>query len=181
MKYHPIRKTDDSWTEDFSHNRDYIGKYWNRKYIRAVQAILNSTKGKVGRGESFFYKAFGNTEEEFLELLEMPETFILYRFFFEWIDTKGEMGTNHWRKAWEVCKNSLSNNDWLDLMDYIHLNNFSEKENERFTSSEAQDLLSFYTNFRKDIITPGTKLYKLKEEYDLNPTIELRRKKGLIC
>ena len=49
MKFHPIRKNDDSWTEDFSHNRDYIGKYWNRKYIRAVQAILNSTKGgKIG-------------------------------------------------------------------------------------------------------------------------------------
>ena len=177
MKFHPIRKNDESWTEDFSHNRDYIGKYWNRKYIRAVQAILNSTKGKVGRGESFFYKAFGNTEEEFLELLEMPETFILYRYFFEWIDTKGEMGTAHWKKSWISCKNSLSENDWTELLDYIHHNNFSEKGNSYFSSSEAQDLLSFYTNFRKDIITPGTALYKLKEEYDSNPTIELRRKK----
>ena len=58
----------------------------------------------MGRGESFFYKAFGNTEEEFLELLEMPETFILYRYFFEWIDTKGEMGTAHWKKSWISCK-----------------------------------------------------------------------------
>lgn len=149
MKFHPIRKNDDSWTEDFSHNRDYIGKYWNRKYIRAIQAILNSTKGKVGRGESFFYKAFGNTENEFLELLEMPETFILYRYFFEWIDAKGEMGTNHWRKAWEICKKSLSENDWSEVLDYIHHNNFSEKENARFRSTEAQHLLTFYTNFRK--------------------------------
>ena len=58
MKYHPICKKEED-EEDFSHNRDYIGKHWNRKYIRAVQAILNSTKGKIGRGQSFFYEAFG--------------------------------------------------------------------------------------------------------------------------
>lgn len=52
MKYHPIRRTEDM-DEDYSHNRDYIGKYWNRKYIRAIQAVLNSTKGKIGKGTSF--------------------------------------------------------------------------------------------------------------------------------
>jgi len=60
MKYHPLRKEDDG--SDFSHNRDYIGIHWNRKYIRAIQAILNSTKGKVGRGRSFFLEAFGSNE-----------------------------------------------------------------------------------------------------------------------
>lgn len=178
MKFHPIRKKDDSWDIDYSHNRDYIGVHWNRKYIRAIQAILNSTKGKVGRGESFFYKAFGNTEEEFLELLEMPETFILYRFFFEWIDTKPNgQGTKHWRDAWRNCKEVLSENEWSELLDYIHHNSFSETTSTQFRKPEAQKLLSFYTNYRKDIITPGTVLYKLKQEYDSNPTIELRRKK----
>ena len=43
MKYHPI--TDPKYCS----NRDYIGKNWNRKYIRTIQAILNSTKGKVGK------------------------------------------------------------------------------------------------------------------------------------
>ncbi len=41
MKYHPI---DDP---DYFRNRDYIGKpHWNRKFIRAIQAVLNSTHGK---------------------------------------------------------------------------------------------------------------------------------------
>lgn len=40
MKYHPIND------KEFFMNRDYIGKHWNRKFIRAVQAVLNSTKGK---------------------------------------------------------------------------------------------------------------------------------------
>lgn len=77
MKYHPIHG-DEGAEIDYSHNRDYIGEHWNRKYIRAIQAILNSTKGKVGKGTSFFEEAFGKDLIEFQELLEMPETFILW-------------------------------------------------------------------------------------------------------
>ena len=75
MKFHPIVGKD-------RFNRDYLGKHWNRKYIRAIQAILNSTKGKIGRGKSFFYEAFGHSEKEFYELLEMPETFIIAKLLY---------------------------------------------------------------------------------------------------
>ena len=176
MKYHPIRKgkCDD---EDYSHNRDYIGKHWNRKYIRAVQAILNSTKGKIGKGMSFFLEAFGATEEEYFELLEMPETFILYRFFFKWLDEKGPMGTDHWRQCWCHCMGTLDEVEKQNVLDIIHRNIFSQEEIDSIVSEDALTLLNFYTNYRKDIITPGTKLYELKQEYDAHPTIELRRKK----
>lgn len=176
MKYHPIRKADTD-AEDFSHNRDYIGKHWNRKYIRAIQAILNSTKGKVGRGMSFFNEAFGSTEEEFMELLEMPETFIIYRFFFKWLDERGDMGTSHWRRCWRECESSLPQREWKRVLDVIHANVFTEETIKGITKPTAIRLLEFYVNYRKDIITPGTELYKLKEEYDRHPTIELRRKK----
>ena len=176
MKYHPLRKEKDT-DEDFSHNRDYIGQFWNRKYIRAIQAILNSTKGKVGRGQSFFYEAFGHTEEEFFELLELPETFILYRFFFKWLDEKGNMGTNHWRMCWQQCMTMLDESEKIKTLDIIHRNVFSLEELQSVTSTDARLLLTFYTNYRKDIITPGTLLYELKQEYDAHPTIELRRKK----
>jgi len=176
MKYHPIRKETNA-EEDFSHNRDYIGVHWNRKYIRAVQAILNSTKGKVGKGLSFFYEAFGKDEREYFELLEMPETFILYRFFFKWLDEHYDMGTNHWRDCWNHCMAVLDESSKETLLDVIHNNVFSSAELSRVTSPDALKLLSFYTNYRKDIITPGTDLYRLKEMYDKNPTKQLRRKK----
>lgn len=176
MKYHPIRKGKDD-AEDFSHNRDYIGKHWNRKYIRAIQAILNSTKGKVGKGITFFLEAFGNDETEYMELLEMPETFILYRFFFKWLDEKGNMGTDHWRQCWNHCMNTLEEDEKQLVLDIIHTNTFYKEELEAVTSADALKLLNFYTNHRKDIITPGTELYRLKQEYDENPTIRLRRKK----
>lgn len=173
MKYHPLRKEADG--TDFSHNRDYIGVHWNRKYIRAIQAILNSTKGKVGRGQSFFFEAFGHSEEEYMELLEMPETFILYRFFFKWLDDKYGIGTQHWRNCWTECKNSVSESEWQHILEIIHRNTFSTEEKESITSPISKKLLEMYTNYRKDIITEGTQLYQYKLEYDKKPTIELRR------
>ncbi len=73
MKYHPIMDP------KYFQNREYIGVYWNRKFIRTIQAVLNSTKGKIGTSRSFFNKAFGKDENEFNKILHMPETFIIYR------------------------------------------------------------------------------------------------------
>lgn len=177
MKYHPIKKGANDEV-DFSHNRDYIGEHWNRKYIRAVQAILNSTKGKVGRGKSFFYEAFGSTEDEFMELLEMPETFILYRFFFKWLDEQEENGTSHWRNCWKECMIKLSENEKKILLEVIHQNKFNNEVCEQFLNPLVRQLLSFYNNYRNDIVTEGTELYRLKQIYDANPTIKLKRHKN---
>jgi hypothetical protein len=90
MKYHPIM--DEKWFT----NRDYIDQpHWSRKSIRTIQAVLNSTHGKIGRGRTFFFKAFGRSEEEFQELLMMPEAFIIKRW-----DAELNGLTNKWRKAY---------------------------------------------------------------------------------
>ena len=175
MKYHPLRKEADG--SDYSHNRDYIGVNWNRKYVRAIQAILNSTKGKVGRGQSFFFEAFGHDENEYMELLEMPETFILYRFFFKWLDEKYGIGTQHWRDCWQECMSTVDEDEKQRILDVIHHNTFTAEEKDTISSPIGHKLLEMYTNYRKDIITPGTLLYKYKSEYDENPTMELRRAK----
>lgn len=135
------------------------------------------TKGKIGKGMSFFLEAFGSDEDEYFELLEMPETFILYRFFFKWLDEKGSMGTEHWRRCWNHCMMTLEEGEKQNVLDIIHRNVFSQEELGTVVSDDARELLNFYTNYRKDIITPGTQLYELKQEYDAHPTIELRRKK----
>ena len=77
MKYHPI---DDP---AYFNNRDFIGRAWNRKYIRAIQAVLNSTHGKTGRGKSFFEAAFGRNIEQYNEILMMPEAFIIERYKYD--------------------------------------------------------------------------------------------------
>lgn len=149
MKYHPIRG-------EHSHDRDYIGEHWNRKYIRAVQAILNATKGKIGRGVSFFEKAFGRNEEEYMELLIMPETFLLFRFFFEHLGY-----TQQWRKA----MSELTDAEREELYPIIFKNDFNHidelTENEKF-----RHILKFYKNYRGDIADHNSELYKLKQEFD---------------
>jgi len=73
MKYAAIDQTD----------RTYIGRNWNRKYLRAINVILNVTKGVVAKEEDFFLRAFGKDEAEYLEILSMPDEFIRFRDFFE--------------------------------------------------------------------------------------------------
>lgn len=149
MKYHPIRG-------EHSHDRDYIGEHWNRKYIRAVQAILNATKGKIGRGVSFFEKAFGRNEEEYMELLIMPETFLLFRFFFEHLGY-----TQQWREA----MSELTDAEREELYPIIFKNDFNHidelTENEKF-----RHILKFYKNYRGDIADHNSELFRLKQEFD---------------
>ena len=129
---------------------------WNRKYIRAVQAILNATKGKIGRGVSFFEKAFGKNEDEYMELLIMPETFILFRFFFEHLG---------YTQKWREDISNLSESEREELFPIIFRNEFNDinslTENEKF-----RHILSYYKNYRGDIADHNSELYKLKKEFD---------------
>ncbi|NJN97344.1 MAG: hypothetical protein HC875_26305 [Anaerolineales bacterium] len=68
---------------DDSKDRTYIGTHWNRKYIRAIQSILNATGGVVTVNPEFFNRAFGKDIEEFFKILMMPEDYIIYRDHFE--------------------------------------------------------------------------------------------------
>ncbi len=133
MKYHPI---DDP---EFFRNRDYIGKHWCRKFIRAVQAVLNATKGKIGKGKDFFEEAFGRNIEEFYDILWMPETFIIFRMKYK------ENLTAEWRvkfkalspKQEEVAKRIIAAND------------FSEEALKQTKSEKVLDVLKYYRMERK--------------------------------
>lgn len=179
MKFHPI-KNEKSWTEDFSHNRNYLGKHWNKKYIRAIQAILNARKGKVGRGKDFFYKAFGKDLNEFFEILEMPESYIIYRFFFEWLGSNEsktiisklsksekffakQFSKVAWKNTFLECKNILSEIEFNNLLDLIHKNDFSDIKN--INKTIVRKLLSFYNpNLRN--INKIPELRNLKAIFD---------------
>jgi hypothetical protein len=134
MKYHPI--------EDpaYFSNRDFTGENWNRKYIRTVQAVLNSTKGKIGKGVSFFNKAFGANEDEFQKILYMPEAMIIYRFYFE-----GNGMTDKWWSSFQGL--SSAQRDIIDPI--IHSNNFSQVE-DLTNDSCVLETLSYYRIRRED-------------------------------
>ena len=65
---------------------DTGNKYWNKKFLRSVQVILNVMKGPVMPGKQFFSQAFGRDKDEFEAILSMPEDFIRNRLVSNWRD-----------------------------------------------------------------------------------------------
>lgn len=103
MKYASIEHTD----------RSYVGKEWHKKYLRAINVILNVTSGVVAKEKDFFLRAYGKTEFEFIEILTMPDDFIRFRDFFE---EKGftQLWKKYYAKLDEEQKNTL-----IDILDRI--------------------------------------------------------------
>ncbi|PKM40303.1 MAG: hypothetical protein CVV04_03625 [Firmicutes bacterium HGW-Firmicutes-9] len=128
MKYHPI---DDP---EYFQNRDYIGKNWNRKFIRSVQAVLNATKGKVGRGKAFFQEAFGENIEGFHQILWMPEAFIIHRFKY-----KDNLAAEWWDKF-----SALSPDQLVKVKEIVALNQFGCSCYET-GDSVIDDVLKYYS------------------------------------
>lgn len=136
MKYHPIADP------KYFSNRDYIGKYWNRKFIRALQIILNATKGKVVSGTQFFYRAFGKDEKEFYKILYMPESMIMYRNLFEeigltqqWWRDFSALSAEERQMAQEIIasydikqiKGNIDNENVRKVLEYYHRYSVSKR------------------------------------------------------
>lgn len=137
MKYHPIQ--DPKYFRD----RTYLGKHWNRKFIRSVQAILNSTKGKIGRGKSFFEEAFGKDDEGFWERMYMPETMIIYRCYYKGNGLEPEW----WEEFKRISNMSLTKRKQLEKI--IGANDFSNIES-LTSDDDIVGVLRYYTITRDD-------------------------------
>lgn len=150
MKYHPI---DDP---SYFRNRDYIGKpYWNRKFIRAVQAVLNSTHGKIGKGKTFFEAAFGKDLDEFHKILWMPEALIIQRYKYDKqkryeyygdkstpYDSIGEEIGNTTKNWWKKFT-SLTDQQRVQIESIIAEQKFIE-EGFYINDEEINDVLKYY-------------------------------------
>lgn len=144
MKYHPID------APEWFRNRDYIGERWSKKYVRAVQAVLTSTHGKVGRGKQFFEAAFGADENEFLEIMMMPEALIIRRFEhdqakrerfgrgFDYGSSCDDI-TGEWRKAF----NALTSKQREIVDPIIHSNHFTD-DIIAVNDDAVRDVLRYY-------------------------------------
>ena len=80
MRYHPTDLPD----------RSYVSAQWNRYYLRSMQIILQATHGVVSGSPQFFCRAFGESKEEFEELLLRPQHFLFNRFWYEEFDGRAE-------------------------------------------------------------------------------------------
>ena len=149
MKYSPINRTD----------RSYIGVNWTKKSIRAISAILQVTKGVVAAGSDFFYKAFGNTLEEYFELLAMPRELIMFRHHFE------ENGTT---AAWKKQYQAMSDEQKKELMEFTTHTVAELKQTP--CPEQFQEILPYYLikyNGKNDQLGDGAVQLSLMDDSDI--------------
>jgi hypothetical protein len=117
--------------------------------------VLNSTLGKIGRGRTFFFKAFGRNESEFAELIRMPEAFIIKRW-------DAEMGgfTDKWRKAYAAL--SDIERGFVDGIVETHVFDASKWQDQ---SSAVRKVMAFYLLEREHIpsVEKGAKTRRIVE------------------
>ncbi|MDH7576983.1 MAG: cobalamin-binding domain-containing protein [Bacillota bacterium] len=75
----PMRYIDLYSKDRLTSTNGNVGKYWNKKYLRAIRCILNRTRGLVGTRRGYFEAAFGHNLDEYHKILLMPEAYILNR------------------------------------------------------------------------------------------------------
>ena len=64
-------------------DRSHVGKNWNRYWLRSMQLILQATHGIVSGAPDYFRHAFGDTFEQFENILMRPQHFIFNRNWYE--------------------------------------------------------------------------------------------------
>jgi len=158
MKYHPIM--DKKWFL----NRDFIGPEWSRKAIRTVQSVLNSTHGKIGRGRDFFFKAFGRNEDEFAELIRMPEAFIIKRWDAELLGL-----TDKWREAYW----GLTSEDRVSVDKIVDTNVFDKSTFKSYPVT-VRKVLGYYLIDRESIkLSDEAEKVRNIEVFDNNCSTEI--------
>lgn len=124
MKYIPLLEKD----------RTYVGKYWNRQILRGIQCVLLATGGKVGTRREFFHAAFGESFSDFLEIVLMPEEYIIYR------KAHSTNGALDWKKNYKA----LSINQKAELMLNLSLGKITD---DNIKSSNSVRLKRIYSHY----------------------------------
>lgn len=127
----PMRYVDLSSKDRRADSPGNIGQHWNRKYLRAIQAVLVATRGVVGTRMRFFEKAFGRDLDEFFKILLMPEDYIRHR-----LEREADGTTELW---WQQF-NDLSDLDREHVLSVVLRNNFPAIDRREFSRAALRVL-----------------------------------------
>ena len=103
MRYQPVNRQD----------RGHVGANWNSYYLRSMQVILQATPGIVSGAPEFFRKAFGDTYEEYENILLRPHHFIFNRYWYEQFDGRAEF------EAFQAVMGKLSGDERTEFLGYL--------------------------------------------------------------
>jgi len=103
MRYQPVTRPD----------RGHVGDGWNSYYLRSMQVILQATHGIVSGAPEFFRKAFGDTFDEFENILLRPHHYIFNRYWYEQYDGRPEF------ESFQAAMGALSADERTELLSYL--------------------------------------------------------------
>jgi len=121
-------------------NRDHVGDHWSKHQLRSMQVILQATHGIVSGSPEFFMEAFGNSSEEFEQLLLLPHHYIFNRVWYKDLDGKAEF------EEYKGIFNTLSNEARQELKQLLSSTTPKGIPSlfDRATSQKVKSILQFY-------------------------------------
>ena len=128
MRYQPTDRPD----------RGFVGEKWSKYSLRSMQVILQATHGIVSGNPEFFYRAFGESSEDFKELLTRPQHFIFNREYYENCEGKPEFDD------YTIQMKSLSISEKEELNVELSKTTPGNFHEIKFSNQRLKRLLSFY-------------------------------------
>ena len=122
MKFVPINQVE----------RHHISNNWNWRYLRGIQCILVGTHGMVSPNPNYFEVAFGKNVNEFIEIISMPDDYIIFR----------EKNKNK-AKEWKSCFYKLNSSEKEDLFNHLSANH-GKHSNYKHPNKNIEKVLRFY-------------------------------------
>lgn len=127
-------------------DRSHIGEKWTKYQLRSMQIILQATHGVVSGQPQFFKRAFGESVNEFADILLRPHHYIFNREWYESLNGRAEFD------EYQTRFRKLSDSEKRDLLELL-----SSTEPKQFrtlskqTSNAAlKEILPFYIPLPKD-------------------------------
>lgn len=136
MRYQPT---------DLPH-RTYIGEKWSRYQLRSMQLILQATHGVVSGAPKFFKRAFGDTYEDFEDMLLRPHHFIFNRDWYDELAGKPEF-EEFKAEFWRLSVSDKA--ELLQLLSSVDPRNIVQLP-KRTTNLHLRKILRFYEPISKE-------------------------------
>ena len=125
MKFSPVTEV----------TRRHVDPGWHWRYLRGMQCVLLATHGLVSPNPVFFNAAFGASFKEFLEILSMPDRYIIHREKYKNAESK------EWRRLFHKLTHS-QRKEFLDLL--ATLNRMRNKKEFLDSNRSYRALLEHY-------------------------------------
>jgi hypothetical protein len=143
-------------------NRSHVGEKWSRYQLRSMQLILQATHGVVSGAPVFFKRAFGDSYEDFENILLRPHHFIFNRDWYERFGGKDEFEefAHSFRQLSASDKSGL-----LELLSSVEPRDISRLPKQT-PNSKLRAILHFYKQLPKE---DEARIWNLQKSIDYSP------------